>query len=97
MPRGNLEAIVPRILLLDTLRALLDRYTCHASMFILMTCRHDYKTALLMMRKHRIDMNLLYDHNPAAFLEHLESFVTQVNNPELLNLFLSSLRYPSSV
>lgn len=44
------------------------------------------------MRKHRIDLNLIYDHNPSEFLSHLQEFVTQVNSVEHFNLFLSNLR-----
>lgn len=44
------------------------------------------------MRKHRIDMNLIYDHNPEDFLEHIEDFIKQIDNVDFLNLFISSLR-----
>ena len=45
------------------------------------------------MRKHRVDMNLLYDHNPQQFQENVPLFVDQVKEVEFFNLFLSSLRY----
>ena len=29
----------------------------------------DYRTALMTLRAHRIDLNLLFDHNPAHFVQ----------------------------
>ena len=52
MPRGNLEAIHPRPLALAAVKKMLGR--------------SDFKGAILMMKRHRIDMNLLYDHDPAV-------------------------------
>lgn len=43
-------------------------------------------------RRHRIDLNILYDHEPKSFLSNVELFVNQVENVDYLNLFLSSLR-----
>ncbi|RKO84341.1 IKI3 family-domain-containing protein, partial [Blyttiomyces helicus] len=56
------------------------------------TKSHDYRTSYLLVRKHRLDMNLLVDHDPAAFSAHVTDFVAQVDDPEYLNLFLSGLR-----
>ncbi len=50
MPRGNLETIYPRALVLSSVRRALDRV--------------DYKSAFVAMRKHRINLNLLHDHHP---------------------------------
>lgn len=79
MPRGNLEVIYPRVLCLATLRQLLDKLL--------------YKEAILLARKHRIDMNVLYDHSPEQFIRNTDTFVHQIGDPDLLNLFLSALRY----
>ncbi|KAJ3055398.1 hypothetical protein HK097_010674, partial [Rhizophlyctis rosea] len=78
MPRGNLETVYPRALVLSTVRSALDEL--------------NYKTAFLLCRKHRIDMNLLVDHNNAQFMDNVEAFVQQVDDPEYLNLFVSGLR-----
>ena len=43
-------------------------------------------------RKHRIDLNILYDHDPKSFLNNVESFVNQIKKVDYLNLFLSNLR-----
>ena len=54
MPRGNLETISPRALVLSCVRRHLDGA--------------EFKSAFVLMRKHRINMNLIYDHNPKVGL-----------------------------
>ncbi|SCZ89323.1 BZ3500_MvSof-1268-A1-R1_Chr1-1g01107 [Microbotryum saponariae] len=78
MPRGNLETICPRPLVLRIVRQELDR--------------GHYRTAFLTCRRHRIDLNILYDHNPTTFRAHLPDFVSQVKEVDYLNLFLSGLK-----
>ncbi|GAB1600612.1 putative elongator complex protein 1 [Argonauta hians] len=77
MPRGNLETIHPRALLLSSIQQDLNKL--------------NYHEAVTLMRKSRINMNLVYDHNPSLFLANIESFVTQVSEDNLLTLFLSEL------
>ncbi|EEC18088.1 ikappab kinase complex-associated protein, putative, partial [Ixodes scapularis] len=77
LPRGNLETISPRALVLDRMCEHLDRI--------------EFKKAFLLMKVHRINLNLLCDHDPAAFLEHLEEFVSQIGNFTDINLFLTEL------
>ena len=50
MPRGNLETIHPRALVLSAAKKLLDKL--------------EYQKAFDLLRRHRISMNLLCDHNP---------------------------------
>ncbi|KND02563.1 Elongator subunit IKI3 [Spizellomyces punctatus DAOM BR117] len=78
MPRGNLETVYPRALVLATVRRLIDK--------------KDYRAAFLHCRKHRIDLNLLVDHNRAQFEGNIQLFVRQIDDPEYLNLFISTLR-----
>jgi len=78
MPRGNLETVCPRALVLMKVRNLLDKY--------------NYKDALIMCRKHRIDMNILCDHNLEKFIENIEMFVKQIDNQDYFNLFISGLK-----
>lgn len=78
MPRGNLETVRPRALVLTTVRQYLDE--------------RRYRDALLACRVNRIDMNLIYDHVGAKFVDDLAEFVAQINEPDLLNLFVSGLR-----
>jgi len=49
------------------------------------------------MKKHRINMNLMYDHNPAAFHANAETFVRQLDQPTNISLFLTDLRSVWSV
>jgi elongator complex protein 1 len=49
MPRGNLEAFYPRDLLVERTKTLIDR--------------KDYRNALKEMRRHRLNMNLIFDHS----------------------------------
>uniref|UniRef100_A0A182MPI0 Elongator complex protein 1 n=1 Tax=Anopheles culicifacies TaxID=139723 RepID=A0A182MPI0_9DIPT len=78
LPRGNLEVINPRVLSLCLIAKHLDAL--------------EYYEAFDIMRKERIDLNLLVDHDPSRFLEHLTShFLVQITNVHWLNLFISDL------
>ncbi|KAF9262678.1 pol II transcription elongation factor [Marasmius fiardii PR-910] len=77
MPRGNLETINPRPLVLEVVRQDLDS--------------GQYRKAFLSCRKHRIDLNFLVGHNQDAFLEGLSSFVEQLHEVDYINLFLTSI------
>ncbi|UZJ53574.1 hypothetical protein CBS101457_002894 [Exobasidium rhododendri] len=78
MPRGNLETIAPRPLILEVIKRNLDHKR--------------YGAAFRICRTHRLDMNLLVDYNRVDFLANIGLFVKQVQDVEFLNLFLSSLR-----
>ncbi|XP_012536297.1 putative elongator complex protein 1 [Monomorium pharaonis] len=81
MPRGNLECIQPRALSLNILKYHLDN--CN------------YVIALDIMTKQRINLNLIYDHNPQLFLDNVNKFVEDIiehNKINWLNLFLSELQ-----
>lgn len=52
----------------------------------------EYLNAVETMRKHRVNMNILFDHSPISFLNNLDHFVKQVDNVNLINLFLTELR-----
>ncbi|VDK82896.1 unnamed protein product [Litomosoides sigmodontis] len=77
MPRGNLETIYLKELLLSKLKELINNMR--------------FKDAAIIMKKHRIDMNLFYDHNPEFFIKHIGQFVENIGSAELLNLFVASL------
>ncbi|KAK0328385.1 putative elongator complex protein 1 [Friedmanniomyces endolithicus] len=77
MPRGNLETIYPRALVLAGIRqSIVDR---------------DYKKAFLTCRAQRVDMNILHDYAPEQFMRDAPLFLKQVKRPEYIDLFLSSL------
>ena len=78
MPRGNLETICPRPLVLEFVRRDLDHQR--------------YGSAFRTCRTHRMDVNILYDHDPQSFVAHIDKFVQQVADVDHINLFLSGLR-----
>ncbi|GFR86599.1 elongator complex protein 1 [Elysia marginata] len=77
MPRGNLETIHPRALLTSSLKKLMDG--------------NNILEAFMTIRRHRINMNLLYDHNPKRFLERVDDFIKTINKQSYLNVFLTDL------
>ncbi|KAL5346138.1 putative elongator complex protein 1 [Pseudogymnoascus australis] len=78
MPRGNLETIWPRAMVLAGIRKLI--------------AEKNYKRAFSHCRTQRVDMNLLYDYQPEQFLANVGLFVDQVKKITYIDLFLSSLR-----
>lgn len=79
MPRGNLETIYPRALVLTSVRNHINR--------------SEYRLAFLLCRKHRIDMNLLYDHDSTRFsIDVWVEFISQIDNIDYLNLFVTNLK-----
>lgn len=78
MPRGNLETIYPRALVLAGVRKSIDE--------------KNYLTAFLACRSHRVDLNILHDHDPREFMANVALFVDQINKVDFIDLFLSSLK-----
>ncbi|XP_041845937.1 elongator complex protein 1 [Melanotaenia boesemani] len=78
MPRGNLETIHHRALVLAQLRKWLDSLR--------------FREAFECMRKLRINLNFIYDHNPKVFLENVGTFITQLDSINHINLFLTELK-----
>ena len=78
MPRGNLETIFPRALVLAEVRRCIEG--------------HMYGRAFSSCRTHRIDMNIIYDYCPDEFLQHIGLFLAELHRVEHIDLFLSSLR-----
>ncbi|EKD16630.1 IKI3 family protein [Drepanopeziza brunnea f. sp. 'multigermtubi' MB_m1] len=78
MPRGNLETIYPRAMVVAGIRKLIEE--------------KNYKRAFTHCRTQRVDMNILYDHAPEQFLISVPLFIDQVKKITYIDLFLSSLR-----
>lgn len=76
-PRGNLETICPRIMVLSGVRKFIKALK--------------YKEAFLACRTHRIDLDILHDYDPELFFNNLENFVNQIKQVEHLDLFVSCL------
>lgn len=77
MPRGNLETIYPRALVLAGIRKALGQ--------------REYKKAFLICRTQRVDMNILHDYAPEQFMQDVNVFVSQLKKTEYVDLVLSSL------
>ncbi|CAD5207470.1 unnamed protein product [Bursaphelenchus okinawaensis] len=87
MPRGNLEGIHPRFLTLSNMKTLLNQ--------------KQYLEAAIQMRKHRINMNLILDHDPESFYNSLDTFIGQFDpkvtlHMDLLQLFILGLEETDS-
>jgi elongator complex protein 1 len=78
MPRGNLETIYPRALVLAGIRRNIRK--------------GEYRAAFLACRAQRVDMNILYDLDPQKFISSASEFVSQISRIDYLDLFLSALR-----
>jgi elongator complex protein 1 len=77
MPRGNLEGIYPRIIMLKQIIQDIEE--------------ERYGKAFRLLRQHKIDINLLYDVNPQKFMSNIAKFVSEVKQIDYLNLFINSL------
>lgn len=77
MPRGNLETINPRPMVMVAIQADVDA--------------GNYRKAFMACRKHRIDLNVIVDRDPKLFRERLPFFVEQVGDVDYINLFLTNL------
>ncbi|ODV87518.1 hypothetical protein CANARDRAFT_194619 [[Candida] arabinofermentans NRRL YB-2248] len=76
-PRGNLETICPRIMVLTGVRDDIKNKR--------------YKDAFLTCRTHRISLDILHDYNPELFYKNIELFIKQIDKVEYIDLFLSCL------
>ncbi|CAI4217296.1 unnamed protein product [Parascedosporium putredinis] len=83
MPRGNIETIFPRAMVVAGIRLLIED--------------KNYKRAFAYCRTQRVDMNILYDHRPAQFLTNVDSFLDQLEDVTYIDLFLSSLKICDAV
>ncbi|KAI4370616.1 hypothetical protein MLD38_018951 [Melastoma candidum] len=78
-PRGNLECIYPRKLVLASI--------------INALVQQRFRDALLMVRRHRIDFNIIVDHcGWHNFLSSAPEFVKQVENISYLTEFVCSIK-----
>lgn len=76
-PRGNLETINPRIMILLGVRKDIKS--------------KNYKNAFITCRTHRIDLDILHDYDPELFMNNVELFVKQIDRVDYLDLFVSCL------
>lgn len=76
-PRGNLETIYPRIMVLSEVRKNI--------------LAKQYREAFVHCRTHRINLDILHDYAPELFFDNLELFINQIDKVDYLNLFISCL------
>jgi hypothetical protein len=78
MPRGNLEGIYPRIIMLNKILEDIEAKR--------------YGKAFRMLRQQKIDINIIYDANQEQFLDNISLFVSEMDEKiDFLNLFINSL------
>lgn len=51
-----------------------------------------FKQAFMLMHRHRLNMNLICDHNRRAFLDNIKLFIEQVNSVTKLNQFITDIQ-----
>ena len=79
MPRGNLETIYPRTLTLAGIRQNLDA--------------RNYAQAFFACRSHRVELDIIHNHNSDAFFQDVDVFVQQLHQKqEHIDLFLSHVK-----
>ncbi|XP_001980535.3 putative elongator complex protein 1 [Drosophila erecta] len=78
LPRGNLEAICPRVLVLELVGDLLER--------------KKYQEAMQMSRKQRINLNIIFDHDVKQFVVSVYDFLREIKESQWLCLFLNDLQ-----
>ncbi|KAJ5112266.1 hypothetical protein N7532_000311 [Penicillium argentinense] len=77
-PRGNIETIYPRALVLAGIRTFIDQ--------------KKYRSAFLACRSQMVDMNILHDYAPQQFMESVQLFIEQVKKVDFIDDFLSRLK-----
>lgn len=78
-PRGNIETIYPRALVLAGIRTFIDQ--------------KKYRSAFLACRSQMVDLNILHDYAPEQFMENVGLFIDQVKKIEYIDDFISRLSY----
>ena len=78
MPRGNLETIYPRILVVTGIRNHIQNL--------------DYRKAFIACRTHQVDLNILYDFNPQVWSASIDKFIEQLKKPGRVDEFIQKLK-----
>ena len=77
MPRGNLEVVHPRALALHIIKQLLN------------VC--DYKKSMEILRRQRINLNLIVDHDIELFKTNINKFLDDITSMDRLCVFIADL------
>ncbi|KAI0686278.1 Elongator complex protein 1 [Cytidiella melzeri] len=77
MPRGNLETINPRPMVMEIVKQDIDS--------------GNYAKAFSACRRHRVDLTVFVEHKQDEFIANLPQFLNQVDDVDYINLFLTSI------
>eukprot|EP00730_Choanoeca_flexa_P017217 TRINITY_DN8259_c0_g1_i1.p1 TRINITY_DN8259_c0_g1~~TRINITY_DN8259_c0_g1_i1.p1 ORF type:complete len:1336 (+),score=384.79 TRINITY_DN8259_c0_g1_i1:376-4008(+) len=78
MPRGNLEAVTPSGLVLHEARRLL--------------AESEFRKAFLLLRRHRVSLNLLLDYHGDEAMEKLPAILKALGSVDFINLLIMELK-----
>lgn len=76
--RGNLEAVLPKLLCLRRVRQLMDEKL--------------YRKAFELCRSNKLDLNLVFDLNPERFIERSEEILKSIEKPDYISLLINQLQ-----
>ena len=65
------------------------RFTIIIKFISFFKTRGNYRKAFFACRKHRIDLNVIVDHDPERLKQNISSFIDQIPEVDHLNLFLT--------
>ena len=77
LPRGNLETINLRLVVLDEVKKLI--------------LNKKFDDAFYICKKNKINLNFIYDLNPILFMNNLNLFINKIKKIDDINLFINSL------
>jgi elongator complex protein 1 len=77
MPRGNLEGIYPKIIMIDQVQK-------HIS-------NKKYSLAFQAIRTHKLDFNLITDIDPQLFRTDIKNVLTDIKRVDFINLLISQI------
>lgn len=79
LPRGNLETINHRVILLKKVNNLIK-------------LSGDFNTAFELCRTNKLDLNLVFDLAPKQFLEKTKEILLSFKKTEYINLLVSNVK-----
>lgn len=93
-PKSHLVAIVGDQVLLEIDRGNIELITPRPFAAVKMAAelaKERYFDAFKFLRKQRINLSVLFDHDPAKFLKNVRSIIEHVQDPSYLTLFVMEL------
>ncbi len=92
-PRKNIETIAFRPLLLQVAIDSLLQYEFPAMSHV---PRDKYFEVLVLLRRHRVDLNILFDFDPPRFVANAEAMIRGGPSVDVLNAFIAALRFSNA-